>query len=240
MFDSLLRSPFSFLSEPISRTMSSGALSIEGITRVESQGRECLKINYRVDSSRLEWEGTAKAASKAGWGRGWIVVSPDDGWVIHEFVTFPENSPERRAVKRITYGVKEHGITVPTRVENLAAHRLSVLEIETLRHGQTPANEFTLAHYGLPNLDEPSTKTYQSRLGYWFVALGLLALGLVGALKWPRKTAPRYRRCTAPLNSRPGLPTPETRRQAPDTPQNGPEPVWPCHSRPGIAAAVGP
>jgi hypothetical protein len=186
----LLRSPFTYFAEPLSRTMSSGGFSIERVSKVESQAAQCLKIDYRIDYARfLERIGRPPTAGR--WSRGWIVLAPGDGWVIHELVVYEEERPGRKWVRRVTYGEKEGGVPNPTCVENLAMNiRRTVLDIPAFKRGPTPSEDFTLAYFGLPDIDKPSSTAYHSRLGYWFTGGGLAAIALAVILKLRSKGRP--------------------------------------------------
>lgn len=128
---------------------------------------------------------------------GWLVVSPDEGWILREYgishsrgekvntthvgqVEYRRSTdghldPSRRS-ERVFIGLAERGTT-----QEPAGG--SELTIESLRFDALPESDFLLSAFGLPEPSKGDTPPPAARWP-WFLGAAMLAFGVAAGLKY--------------------------------------------------------
>jgi hypothetical protein len=114
-------------------------------------GAKLLRVDFEIRYNEAE---IAKRAGSHRPVSGWFITRPDDGWVIQEFQLSTDKYPNALNI-RTEFGQKPDGIALPKKITRSTALGRTVLEIDELRHAQTPEDEFTLAAFGLLDVRKP-------------------------------------------------------------------------------------
>ena len=134
-------------------------------------------------------------------GDGWIVVSPDDGWLIREYgrvMTRQLNGLAVTDVGQIDYARSPDGHLDPVKLVNHYFHgRINhnqsgkdlpgfqfELDFESVKYEALPAAAFHLPAFGLPEIDPGGNKGAATDRPYGLFALAVVGFGLAGGLKY--------------------------------------------------------
>lgn len=182
--DSVVRdfvnAPFSIPTLRLSELMAEPEFSFTGATRVDQGGVELIRIEFDCPKS------------KSIFRAGSIVVSPGQGWVIHELDCYTSPKRNRVFTRNIEYDDPVDGLWLPRRVDYREPSGIhQVFEFESISPGATPEREFELSHYGLPDLGETGRDAAGASGFYWLLAVAAVALGAALTL---RQVASRMRR----------------------------------------------
>ncbi|CAN5664585.1 hypothetical protein BH23PLA1_BH23PLA1_27720 [soil metagenome] len=138
-------------------------------TEVEEEGRTMIKVEFESpdESSYLH--------------SGWFIVSPSDSWTIRRYECFFHPSRKRPFLGTIEYFPGEGGVPLPKRIVCLEPSGLRrECEFGGIKPGPSRESEFTLTHYGLPEIDTPAVRSRTIPTAYWFFLLAVACL--IGAL----------------------------------------------------------
>jgi hypothetical protein len=120
---------------------------------------------------------------------GKIIVSPGEKWVLHQYeYKFKKGVGFRTGT--VEYEGTFQGFPVPKRVVHgtmeLPEHRqvtVTTFDFKNFRFDTSPAKEFTLAAFGLPELMQVGEVRRTISAGYWLIVLALVALSIAIVLK---------------------------------------------------------
>jgi len=154
------------------RVLGSDGFAFTKVTSFERQGHQLLKLDFKLKSNPTLF-----------FDSGWVVVSPDDGWATMESECYRpgrKNRPFRRVVE---YSRPIERMLIPRRVTvtDPGESVVSVIEFEELQPEATSEREFTLLHYGLPEIDQTGRRRHVESVIYWLtgLAVGALLISLV-------------------------------------------------------------
>ena len=169
------RSAYKIFTVPLSEIMADPTFKIKAISRVESGGKDCIKIEYHYDN-RVEGIGP----------KNWVILSPEEGWAIRAQRNESTYYDAWRE-SEIDYGPLRDGVAYPIRIRHQLHSKpddyIHDYTFDEFTHGTTPAEEWTLSHYGLPELGRPGSAQASHSAVYWLFGLGLLALIVGLAIK---------------------------------------------------------
>lgn len=160
-----LAAPYSvFQWEPISKVFADPTFALESVRDVSDGGRNLLRIEFTY---RPDQEYPAIPA--------WILVSPDEGWVLRQFEGgFGRNSDILRAGV-VEYEVNPKGdIPIPRRVTFTHPTYRYSFDFERFAFGPTPEREFTLNDFGLPEVGTTAPRDGWPT-AYWLFGLAAVA-----------------------------------------------------------------
>ena len=182
LLDYYLDAPYVMDGFPLITVFNDPKFSLVSVSPVIEKHKNMLRLvfNWPLVTDRL-----------AGGGYdGSLLVSPAEKWVLHEYEYRPKNGLAiRKGV--IDYGEVQVGFPVPKRVVTSVfdIHKKQLREVRTydfeeFRFVDVPAQEFTLAAFGLPEgVVRPGKVARTSKAGYWFFGLAFVALGVSVAVK---------------------------------------------------------
>ncbi|MDE2507177.1 MAG: hypothetical protein KGM43_08210 [Planctomycetota bacterium] len=115
----------------------------------------------------------------------WLVVSPDLGWAVRE-IGMGESKNASTMWMELSYEGLHGELPILRRsvMHELQVRRRTVLDIDQLHFGPIPEREFTLAAYGLPDLDKPAGTSSRWSLGFIWFGAALATLCVALGLKW--------------------------------------------------------
>jgi hypothetical protein len=193
----LLRAPFSYGLHPLSLTMKEPTFEIKKLSQFQEDNKEFISLEYEYDNaidSRAAEKAPGQTLPTVGRHSGSIVLSPADSWAIQQLSISPR--PGQKVTIDIQYGKHVGGIPLPSRITQYTSRleQLLVLDVDDIVVGHTAPAEFTLAAYGLPEVDlaSPSARHGWNHARLWFGG-ALFALILAVSLKylgqrfWTRK-----------------------------------------------------
>jgi hypothetical protein len=86
-------------------------------------------------------------------GRVWFILDPDEGWVVQSCKFHPKDAPNELTTFSIEYGPSRDGIPLPRLVKRQDPDGVvTYCEFTDWTFAPSPRSEFTMAHYGLPDL----------------------------------------------------------------------------------------
>jgi len=175
-------SMFSIYQKSLHDFVKSKSFSVEHVSEVEQNGETLVKMEFKHALENV----------RASHMSGWVLLDPSRSLAIREYdvnssleVQGPGGAPRARSyhlVGRIQYS-DEKGIARPTDV--LTEMRVddtinrSIFQPTRWDYGPTPSEKFTLAAYGLGELERPPGRpTNRFALGAILIAAVALAIGL--------------------------------------------------------------
>ena len=207
------RNPSNFFTQvsltPIETILESKSFRVE---RLSESGQGTDNHRIRVDFTR------PMVVTQANMGgahitSGWLIVAPEEGWLLHEYgvvktlsarpsvqgttVGHYEYSRDfggefrpvayvvKRYDQRFNGDVVDPGVT-PSSTENF--------EFLGFRFGDTPARQFTLTAFGLPEFTDPAARTLNRPYPWWII---VISIGMFGIAIVLRRLANRPRRSEA-------------------------------------------
>jgi hypothetical protein len=112
---------------------------------------------------------------------GWFVARPDENWVIQEYQASTPSSSDFLNIK-VDFEGKEDGFPLPKRITRYTAVGRYEVILDSIQHRPTPESEFTLAAFGLPEIDRTPRPASPNLRAYWLIAIGvvvfIVAIGL--------------------------------------------------------------
>jgi prepilin-type N-terminal cleavage/methylation domain-containing protein/prepilin-type processing-associated H-X9-DG protein len=112
----------------------------------------------------------------------WAILDPDNGWIIRSCCSYPRSEPGAEVRWEMEYGPPHDGIpllrVVTYHEPGGVVHRYEFTEWEFVG---TPISEFSMTHYGLPDL--VAAHRPRNRMAYWLTGLAALAAVLGFALR---------------------------------------------------------
>lgn len=173
-----LSAPFAINGFSFSYIMRHPSFSIRNVSWVEHRGKKCVKIVYICDGSK-----DPKLAYPIQ--SGWLIVSPDDQWSIQEVLCDWEKHKKNYVHIIVEYPEKPiDGVPVPSKVTiDFRDDFKTVYELKHIEFKKAEDREFTLAYFGLPDIDKPAPARTVSKWPAIFISLAILALVVSIALK---------------------------------------------------------
>ena len=127
--DDFLKSPCGVVGEGfMSQVMSFPSFSIRNVIRTSGQSGENLTINFEFsmvdyiksvvsEKARKALEARArKKPTSPGMWKGWIILSPDEGWTVQAYGTGEWSPGVSGRTVEITYGDRRDGFSLPRRI----------------------------------------------------------------------------------------------------------------------------
>jgi len=171
--------------------LSQPRFAVRGVSTVDRNGKSLLKVEFDIPYTPPSEE-RGKTARGSGGIEGFLLVSPEEKWVIYEFEHRNTRGSQRFSRKgTMEYLGTAEGFPIPKRA---AYQRWKLPEgelVETssrdfleFRFADVPDKEFTLTAFGFPEaVSQPAKVARSSRLGYWLLALALAALAAAVSFK---------------------------------------------------------
>ena len=133
---------------------------------------------------------------------GWLVISPGERWILHGY-GLVETLNARQSVQATRVGSVDYvrdpkGETRPARYgcrlyrgrfeadptdPSLVPITTEDFQFTSFLFGDTPAREFTLAGFGLPEFGEPASRRLNRPYPWWIIGAAVGALGLAVTLR---------------------------------------------------------
>lgn len=167
-------SPFAINAVPISTLMDDPGFKIGTVEPERIGDDDCLKIHYnlRSESWRI--------------GAGWWAVAPNRGWILRQAHWANADAPANKTDMAIDYLQDSEGRQTPSVVQiTVIDEGLNYnyqFKFDSIDFSKPPGEVFSLAHYGLPDLNAPA-KAAPNRLPYWLGGLAIVSLITAGALR---------------------------------------------------------
>ncbi len=164
---------------------------VRAVSPVSRDGKNLLKVEFDWPSHPAPKPSTKKFRESGG-HEGFLLVSPDENWVLYEFECRERKGNPRFVWKgTVDYQGALNGFLIPKRAarqqlklpggELVSSHSFELLEF---RFADVPDSDFTLAAFGLSEqVVQPARVARYHRLGYWFLAFALAALVIAVGLK---------------------------------------------------------
>ena len=172
------------LDRPLTTLMEEPSFRFEAVTALEREGRRLIRADFRITPTRplpifIQPVWTAKSV------KGWVIFDPEARWAIQEMEVTAEmtNGQTMTRLNRVEYapieGDPAQAVPLPRKVVQTwnttdRDPATITLEFDAIRLEPTPADQFTLAAFGLGDLATPGGAGGNEWL--WVVA----ALALVG------------------------------------------------------------
>ncbi len=168
-----LYSSFTLADVPLREVMTDPSFAIKRISAVPIGTKQCVKIDYDY------------APKDHLIGGGWLVVSPQEGWVIRSYRCQLDRAfPDRSTQCEVEYGEPPTGPPFPRRVSYVQRGPTDndyLAEFEDIETKETPESEFSITSYGLPDLASLRKPRARTNAALWYLAtaLGLLAAAFI-------------------------------------------------------------
>jgi hypothetical protein len=168
----LMAAPYGFLDGRIIDLIKFDELTITRLERTtDEQGAALATLHY---------ERHRKVKGKPAASYGWLTFYPDRCWALREHSWGTKDPNERRIRTLLDYAGDEEDVPLLKRAEYWDERGppprkrslVQTFEVTELVPGPVPANEFSLAAFGLPDIEQAAP----SGLPYLIVFLGILAL----------------------------------------------------------------
>ena len=143
-------------------------------------GESVMKIRY-ISISKQNGRPKSEGSAEFLLNRGWVLRRHIFN-TIASFGTGPNATLKKLHVEMTAeYGDDRGGIPVPKRVQYVepegSERKIETFVFDKIDLGtKTPANEFTLAYYKLPDVLAPPADPARSYASYWIFGLSILAL----------------------------------------------------------------
>lgn len=166
-----LFSPFALRSVSLSRMFADPSFKVTGVAAEEHGGKACIRIRYKYTNDDIKL------------GSGWVAVSPGEGWVIRAFECGFDNDPPGFSLSGLVeYGEMRDGVPIIRRSETVRRGKTfterEAYEFDEVKPGTPPAEVFTLAHYGLPDIGTRARDPSVSNAPFWLFGAALCLLGI--------------------------------------------------------------
>jgi hypothetical protein len=194
----ILRLPYELLI-PAASIVSSPHFVVRSVSPLVRDGKNLLKVEF--DRPNPPNFVAKKNRRDNGGYEGFLVVSPDERWVLYEFECANKKGNLRQLMTgSVQYEGVSDGFPVPKRairqVLNLPGREIvwtSTFDFLDFRFAEVPDRDFTLAAFGFAEdaAMPPSAPLPPSRLGYWFLALALTSLAAAVLFKVASSRAKR-------------------------------------------------
>jgi hypothetical protein len=157
--------------------------SVRSVSPVAGQQKGMLRIAF-------DW-GLPALKSAGGGFEGWLLVSPEQKWVVREYEFRSKNGVGvHKGV--LEYGDVQDGFPVPKRftkstfsVPRNLSTMVETYDFQEFRFVDLPAEDFTLAAFGFPESAlRPGKVARTNNAPYWFFGAAFMALAVCVALRW--------------------------------------------------------
>jgi hypothetical protein len=179
---------YSVFGIPISRLMEDPSFTIRNATSTSNDGRELIKIEY-------EYKPTSKQGQNWILRSGWIEVSPADGWAIQRYES--QLKPEMKGTVSAFVEYRRDsttGLNVPVRSQVDSPDGIHTVEFSDYRVGDSlGSGHFTLASFGIPELDMIAQSSNMNQPFYWFLGASILALVVAAVARYASSQLDRQR-----------------------------------------------
>ena len=179
----LTDAPILLLNTDLMEFMKDPSIIVDGIEEESVQSGAGRRVTFHRAQS-----GSAKTGQIVS---GWLLVNPDRGWVLEKYHVVVELSKRRDTYDcTIDYRPDEKIGYAPNRMEVVfenptgGIRSVSVTEFKSFVEGGVPEREFSLAAFGLPEVDPLGGRRYFSRSTYWLLGAAFAALVVAVSLKF--------------------------------------------------------
>jgi hypothetical protein len=174
-----LCAPYSLYLTPISRLLADENFVVRSVSRLDRDQQKMVRLEF-------EMRGSERRPGYAGW----MVVSPEEGWILREYnYTLDRSGTILRG--NVEYGDSIDGGRLPRRVTHTRygvadGHPVSNREsadFSELRLIGLPDKEFTLEAFGLPNFRPGRGSALQGGYAVWMIGGSVLLMTLALLLR---------------------------------------------------------
>lgn len=159
--------------------------SIGDVFPVVRDGRNLIKIEY---TTKIFLEKKPKKLIT------WILVAPDDGWVLIEKGSVGEKpSDNLKRLIDIEYGPSVEGVPTIKKISTESRTALNTIELDNFTFGRTTEEEFTLDSVGLPEVNPSESSRWRFFWLFNLIFAGLLLLIAVVGVRRVKKQSPPER-----------------------------------------------
>ena len=156
---------------PISSILADPRFSLERVSQAVEKNKQLVKIEFNV-----------KADGQREGYKAWLLVSPAEAWTLYAYDMRTDRNKDH-VYGTLEYGEPLRGFATPKRVVHVRDKRggttpteIQTYDIEEIRFVDVPESDFTLAAFGLPDVQQPGKRSYASQTGFWFLTLSILSL----------------------------------------------------------------
>ncbi len=163
-----LVAPFTVGSIKLTEMISDPSFVVASATTEKVGDDELVRINFTY--------GVGNAAQE-----GFVLLAPSKGWTIREWETRLDTL-KVPIYSKITYRPTGDDLPLPRVIEiKDADFTLKTLSFDNVEFKPTPVEEFTLAHYGLPDVSTPGASGGPWNTAFWLAGAAAVAI-FMGAL----------------------------------------------------------
>jgi hypothetical protein len=168
-------SPFHQMGFDLVDWVRSPTFQIKKCSEATENGLPLIKMEFALKG--------ASPAMHADWRDAIVTVSPTESWVIRRFQVSSKHLPKHYDIV-IDYSppIDSSGIPLAKRRELRDMVSESISEISDVVHEDLPASRFTMAAFGLPDINKPIAEHVPGESARWYyraaAAAGLFAIGL--------------------------------------------------------------
>ena len=160
------------------------------VDRVVVDGRDCLHVEFRYEFVPSAPAPRTRQIPPSTLLVGSFVVDPALGWALRSYEYATPGTDQSQSAA-INYKGNEAGVALPVEVVMVGRKaRRNQATFQEIAFGPTPEAEFTLAHYGMPELDRPIGDIGSSSAPRWIAGVSVVLLG-AAAFFWSRSRPPR-------------------------------------------------
>ena len=174
-----LNAPYTLTGRPLSEHFSNPEFSVTSAEEIWSHNRKMVNFNFHSKSEPKSKSPSARALSD-----GWVLVSPQEKWAVYQYEAHFRSANGRSSqvfdALAVDYGDAIQGIPIPKLVTYKRIHKstdgkkvkkttdgrivhdgdvtnLQTLRVDHLDFELEPDESFTLASFGLPELEKPKS-----------------------------------------------------------------------------------
>lgn len=152
---------------PATEVMASEGFMFTNATPIQRDNRQMIKLEFKV-----------KPNPSIYFDSGYIILSPDERWVLLESECCLPNHKEQWFRRVVEYGDPIDGTPMPRRVTSsmFSGRDSRVIEFEGVQRAVTPENEFALTAYSLPEISRSARASHINSLFTWLIGLSVVFL----------------------------------------------------------------
>lgn len=174
-FEQYVVAPYRISDKTFNELLREPTFRINSVSSVSRGGEDLARVDFAYTPANPE---------TSGMRGGWCLFAPDQLWGLRE----SENeTPWGKVACSVEYGEKHEGLPTLRRVTTTIINKdgrsqINSCEFSKWDNRSVPDRDFTLAAFGLPEIDTDSRVSTTDRAQAWWIGLGLLCAAAAIAL----------------------------------------------------------